>query len=213
MDHTHPHGPECCEVTMVGHPDSANHELTRDDVQDRAHAPMTTRHGIRSTIAELAVATAHPTTRDAFLQGATDDELLAILVERGTLVEEWFVGLRSVHDPSEVLGRWAMAGEKQAAGVCRDWRAESGGANYVVERHLGSTIFVVVPDAPADGVPPPSAVEAADPGGIDPPPGTGAPWCPECLAGKHGNCDGTTLDPATDDITTCPCGANDHPIR
>ena len=35
-----------------------------------------------------------------------------------------------------------MHSHAQAAGVCRDWRAESGGANYVVERHLGGTIFV-----------------------------------------------------------------------
>jgi len=31
------------------------------------------------------------------------------------------------------------------------------------------------------------------------------PVCPECRAGKHGNCDGTALDTKTDEITTCIC--------
>jgi hypothetical protein len=29
--------------------------------------------------------------------------------------------------------------------------------------------------------------------------------CPECAAGKHANCDGTTWDTATDALTSCPC--------
>ena len=43
--------------------------------------------------------------------------------------------------------------------------------------------------------------------------------CPECAAGKHRNCDGTTWDRATDALTTCPCFAaaieagEDHPGR
>jgi len=31
------------------------------------------------------------------------------------------------------------------------------------------------------------------------------PACPECAAGKHANCDGTTWDTATDALTSCPC--------
>lgn len=31
--------------------------------------------------------------------------------------------------------------------------------------------------------------------------------CPECGAGKHANCDGTTWDAAADALTTCPCFA------
>jgi hypothetical protein len=29
--------------------------------------------------------------------------------------------------------------------------------------------------------------------------------CPECIAGKHSNCDGTTLDERTDTIGDCLC--------
>jgi hypothetical protein len=29
--------------------------------------------------------------------------------------------------------------------------------------------------------------------------------CPECLAGKHQNCDGTAWDRERDEITTCKC--------
>jgi hypothetical protein len=29
--------------------------------------------------------------------------------------------------------------------------------------------------------------------------------CPECAAGKHTNCDGTTWDNVTDAPTACPC--------
>lgn len=31
------------------------------------------------------------------------------------------------------------------------------------------------------------------------------PVCPECLAGKHQNCDGTTWDFDRDEITLCAC--------
>lgn len=34
--------------------------------------------------------------------------------------------------------------------------------------------------------------------------------CPECAVGKHGNCDGRTLDHATDEIVPCPCRAGNH---
>lgn len=34
--------------------------------------------------------------------------------------------------------------------------------------------------------------------------------CPECAAGKHENCDGRTLDHATDEIVPCPCRAAGH---
>jgi hypothetical protein len=124
----------------------AGPEPTRTDVTDPNLPPLATRESIRQGIAALAVATAHPTTRTEFIRTAPTDELMDELVRRGDLVEEWHVGLRSVTDPTEVLGRWAMSSQAQAAGVCRDWREESGGANYVVERHLGATIFVVVPD-------------------------------------------------------------------
>jgi len=29
--------------------------------------------------------------------------------------------------------------------------------------------------------------------------------CPECVQGKHGNCDGTALDRATDEVGACEC--------
>jgi len=35
--------------------------------------------------------------------------------------------------------------------------------------------------------------------------------CPECAAGKHGNCDGTTWDRFTDAPTQCPCFDPVHP--
>jgi len=34
--------------------------------------------------------------------------------------------------------------------------------------------------------------------------------CPECAAGKHGNCDGSTWNNATDDFDVCPCWAAGH---
>lgn len=34
--------------------------------------------------------------------------------------------------------------------------------------------------------------------------------CPECWAGKHGNCDGVALDQETDRETECRCDARDH---
>lgn len=46
-----------------------------------------------------------------------------------------------------------------------------------------------------------------------------APPCPECRAGAHRNCDGTTWDSTADALTTCPCFAaaieagEDHPGR
>jgi hypothetical protein len=36
--------------------------------------------------------------------------------------------------------------------------------------------------------------------------------CPECLAGKHGNCDGTTWDTVADEPADCPCAANEHGV-
>lgn len=35
--------------------------------------------------------------------------------------------------------------------------------------------------------------------------------CPECAAGKHGNCDGTSWDASTDTPTTCTCHEMGHP--
>lgn len=37
--------------------------------------------------------------------------------------------------------------------------------------------------------------------------------CPECAVGKCGNCDGRTLDHATDEIVPCPCRAAGHDVR
>ena len=37
--------------------------------------------------------------------------------------------------------------------------------------------------------------------------------CPECAAGKHGNCDGHTWDEATDGLVTCPCKKAGHAER
>lgn len=34
--------------------------------------------------------------------------------------------------------------------------------------------------------------------------------CPECVVGKHGNCDGRTLDRTTDEIVPCPCKEAGH---
>jgi hypothetical protein len=36
------------------------------------------------------------------------------------------------------------------------------------------------------------------------------PSCPECAAGKCGNCDGTTWDLTVDEPATCPCSARQH---
>lgn len=37
------------------------------------------------------------------------------------------------------------------------------------------------------------------------------PSCPECVAGKHQNCDGTAWDDERDDITECGCNLDWHP--
>lgn len=34
--------------------------------------------------------------------------------------------------------------------------------------------------------------------------------CPECLQAKHPNCDGSALDEASDEITTCACFDSGH---
>lgn len=34
--------------------------------------------------------------------------------------------------------------------------------------------------------------------------------CPECVQGKHGNCDGTAWDRATDQPAPCPCAGRAH---
>lgn len=34
--------------------------------------------------------------------------------------------------------------------------------------------------------------------------------CPECTAGKCGNCDGTALNPTTDLIVDCECASSAH---
>lgn len=36
------------------------------------------------------------------------------------------------------------------------------------------------------------------------------PACPECVQGKHQNCDGTTWDPEADAPATCPCATAGH---
>lgn len=36
------------------------------------------------------------------------------------------------------------------------------------------------------------------------------PDCPECLAGKHPNCDGTSWNPKADDVDACPCAERGH---
>ncbi len=61
-----------------------------------------------------------------------------------------------------------------------------GGGEAVDEDHLGAT------GAPATAVPGPTP---------DPTPAV----CPECAAGKHGNCDGTAWDLVADELTTCSC--------
>lgn len=37
--------------------------------------------------------------------------------------------------------------------------------------------------------------------------------CPECAAGKCGNCDGGSWDLRQDAPATCPCAYADHPRR
>lgn len=40
---------------------------------------------------------------------------------------------------------------------------------------------------------------------------TSVPICPECAAGKHGNCADQALDPITDDFVPCGCLACSRP--
>ena len=37
--------------------------------------------------------------------------------------------------------------------------------------------------------------------------------CPECHAGKCGNCDGSTWSNEEDARVICPCATQDHPRR
>jgi hypothetical protein len=37
------------------------------------------------------------------------------------------------------------------------------------------------------------------------------PRCPECVQGKHPNCDGYTWDDELDEPTACPCDVAGHP--
>lgn len=39
------------------------------------------------------------------------------------------------------------------------------------------------------------------------------PKCPECRAGKHGNCDETSWNEQTDQPDACPCHLDGHPDR
>jgi hypothetical protein len=41
---------------------------------------------------------------------------------------------------------------------------------------------------------------------------TNPPACPECVQGKHGNCDGTTWDAEADVPATCPCAQAGHGV-
>lgn len=34
--------------------------------------------------------------------------------------------------------------------------------------------------------------------------------CPECRAGKHGNCTGWAIDPDNDDMVPCECQEGGH---
>lgn len=58
----------------------------------------------------------------------------------------------------------------------------------------------------SDRVPPPSLLRRGD--AVAPRPqntNDRVPDCPECTAGKHTNCDGTTWNPTTDQPQPCPC--------
>lgn len=65
-----------------------------------------------------------------------------------------------------------------------------GGGEAVDEDHLGAT------GAPAAAAPGPTP---------EPTPEPTPAVCPECAAGKHGNCDGTAWDLVADELTTCSC--------
>ena len=39
------------------------------------------------------------------------------------------------------------------------------------------------------------------------------PPCPECVQGKHDNCDGTTWDVIIDEPAACPCAEHGHGLR
>lgn len=46
--------------------------------------------------------------------------------------------------------------------------------------------------------------------GSKPEPSGGPQPCPECVAGKHGNCDGTSWDNQLDEAISCPCKDATH---
>jgi hypothetical protein len=58
------------------------------------------------------------------------------------------------------------------------------------------------------GPPPPSGLTVAD---IKSRLQGGPPPCPECVQGKHPNCDGYTWDDELDEPTACPCDVAGHP--
>lgn len=36
------------------------------------------------------------------------------------------------------------------------------------------------------------------------------PVCPDCVQGKHGNCDGSTWNNTADQMGACPCAQKEH---
>ena len=64
-------------------------------------------------------------------------------------------------------------------------------------------------EAAEDGVPPQYhallGVVSPAPDGIYYSSDEARPRCPECVQGKHGNCDGTAYDDVVDEIVECGC--------
>jgi hypothetical protein len=101
-------------------------------------------------------------------------------------------------DPDQT--RHAVADDAGPIPMCPPISTEPGIREYTPS---GAAQFTRSPVQPAQPVDQPNP----------PPPTTYDPLpaiCPECVQGKHRNCDGQAWDPVADEPTTCGCTAEDH---
>lgn len=104
-------------------------------------------------------------------------------------------------DPDET--RHAEADDQGPIPPCPPLPLDDGPSRWVERVPSGATEFIradVQPDPPADQPNPPPPVA------YDPLP----PICPECLAGKCGNCNGQAWDHDADEPADCECGEEVH---
>lgn len=159
-----------------------------------------------------------------------DHHRLQTQLEHGTCALCGQPMVRGVRVPGGPVTAWHPAPEDQACPDLPD--AETDWNAYAVAINLGLAPGVPDPSAfiPADllaaaetlvdsgAAPNLQAAAAALQAALDAPveqppvwPPDPTSWpCPECVAGKHGNCVGQGLHPVTDQLGPCACQQADH---